>query len=186
MRSFEEDIATAVAFHGHLCSGQIIGVRMARFALDYFGIEDPAHYKDLLAFAESNRCLADPAVSIAKCNPGRKHLTMYDFGKQAVTYYDTKSGRAIRLSNKSKVQRNDDEDILEFFAAIPDEDLFYVQVVELLHIPDEYDLPGKPKRVVICDECGEKVLDNRDVEVDSRTLCKICAKQASYYRVIGE
>jgi hypothetical protein len=28
---------------------------MARFALDYFGFDNAAHYKDLLAFAESNR-----------------------------------------------------------------------------------------------------------------------------------
>jgi formylmethanofuran dehydrogenase subunit E len=185
MGSFEEDLATAVAFHGHLCAGQIIGVRMARYALDYFGIEDPAHYKDLLAFAESNRCLADPTISIAKCNPGRKRLTLFDLGRQAVTYYDTQSGKAIRLSSKSKAERGEDQDLLEFFAAISDEDLFDVQEVELLHIPDEYDLPGKPKRVVVCERCGEKVLDNRDVEVDGRILCKVCAGQAAYYRVVG-
>jgi formylmethanofuran dehydrogenase subunit E len=185
MSSFEEDLATAVAFHGHLCAGQITGVRMARYALKHFGIDDPAHYKDLLAFTESNRCLADPTVSIAKCNPGRKHLTMFDFGKQAVTYYDTQSGKAIRLSSKSKMERDEGEDLLEFYNAISDEDLFDVKEVELLHIPDEYDLPGKPKRIVVCEQCGERVLDNRDVEVDGRILCRVCAEQASYYRVIG-
>ena len=28
MRSFEEDLNRAIAFHGHLCGGQITGVRM--------------------------------------------------------------------------------------------------------------------------------------------------------------
>jgi formylmethanofuran dehydrogenase subunit E len=181
--SFDEDLAKAVAFHGHLCAGQIIGVRMARYALDYFGIDDAAHYKDLLAYTESNRCLADPTVSVAGCNPGRKRLTMFDYGKQAVTYYDTQSGKAIRLSSKPKAQRSDDEDLLEFFNAITDEDLFNVEKVELLHIPDEYDLPGKPKRAVTCESCGEKVLDNRDVELDGRLLCKVCAGVGGYYKV---
>ena len=48
MRSFEEDLSRAIAFHGHLCGGQITGVRMARYALKYFGIEDPDHYRDRL------------------------------------------------------------------------------------------------------------------------------------------
>ena len=43
MRSFEEDLSRAITFHGHLCGGQITGVRMARYALKYFGIEDPDH-----------------------------------------------------------------------------------------------------------------------------------------------
>ena len=43
MRSFEEDLNRAIAFHGHLCGGQITGVRMTRYALKYFGIDDPAH-----------------------------------------------------------------------------------------------------------------------------------------------
>lgn len=50
MRSFEEDLSRAITFHGHLCGGQITGVRMARYALKYFGIEDPDHYRDLIVY----------------------------------------------------------------------------------------------------------------------------------------
>ena len=52
MRSFEEDLSRAITFHGHLCGGQITGVRMARYALKYFGIEDPDHYRDLIVYVE--------------------------------------------------------------------------------------------------------------------------------------
>ena len=54
-RTFEEDLDRAVAFHGHLCGGQVIGTRMARLALGYFHIEDPDTYRDLIAFVECDR-----------------------------------------------------------------------------------------------------------------------------------
>lgn len=41
MRTFDEDIERAISFHGHLCGGQLTGVRMARYALNYFGMKIP-------------------------------------------------------------------------------------------------------------------------------------------------
>ena len=38
-RTFDEDLERAISFHGHLCGGQLTGVRMARYALRYFGIK---------------------------------------------------------------------------------------------------------------------------------------------------
>ena len=70
MRSFEEDLNRAIAFHGHLCGGQITGVRMARYALKYFGIDDPDHYRDLIVYAECDRCLTDAIMVVTGCHPG--------------------------------------------------------------------------------------------------------------------
>ena len=48
MRSFWEDLDASRAFHGHLCSGMVLGIRMARLALGELGIADPVHYRDLV------------------------------------------------------------------------------------------------------------------------------------------
>lgn len=38
---FEKLLDESVALHGHLCAGQVIGVRMGMLALSKLGINDP-------------------------------------------------------------------------------------------------------------------------------------------------
>lgn len=102
MRSFEEDLSRAITFHGHLCGGQITGVRMARYALKYFGIDDPDHYRDLIVYVECDRCLTDAIMVVIGCHPGKRRMKCLDFGKQAATFFDLKRNEAIRLVNVSE------------------------------------------------------------------------------------
>jgi formylmethanofuran dehydrogenase subunit E len=183
-RSFDEDLKKAIAYHGHLCAGQVIGTRISRVALEYFGIEDGEEYRDLVAFVEADRCLADAVTSIAGCHIGKRRLKWHDYGKMAASFYDINSGKAIRIASINNEKAAPDDDLVEFFNRFSDSEMFRVQEVEL--DIDEYDLPGRPKRSVYCESCGEKVLDNRDVEVDGKALCKVCAGEKPYYQVIGE
>jgi formylmethanofuran dehydrogenase subunit E len=183
-RSFEQDLEKAIAYHGHLCGGQVIGTRIARVALAYLGIEDAEKYRDLIAFVEADRCIADAVSTVANCQIGRRRLKWYDYGKMAASFYDMKSGKAIRVSSIGRERAADGEDIVAFFNRFSDRELFRVQEVEI--DLDEYDLPGKPLRSVFCDSCGEKVMDNRDVQLEGKTLCKVCAGQPAYYRIVGE
>ena len=41
MKSFDEYVRDAEQAHGHLCAGQILGVRMAMLGLEKLGITDP-------------------------------------------------------------------------------------------------------------------------------------------------
>lgn len=104
-----------------------------------------------------------------------------DFGKQAATFYDIQSGKAIRLTNISE-KAPKDCDLKEWFAKRSDEDLFKVEQVRV-HISDN-DLPGRPRQVAVCDRCGEQVTDGREVHTDAgETLCRNCA-QGSYYDLL--
>lgn len=104
-----------------------------------------------------------------------------DFGKQAATFYDIQSGKAIRMTNISeKAPKNCD--LREWFAAKTDEDLFKVEQVRV-HIT-ENDLPGRPRQVTVCGRCGEQVTDGREVKTgQGEVLCRNCA-QGSYYDVL--
>lgn len=179
-RTFEEDLALAVAYHGHLCAGQVLGTRIARMGLAHFGIEEPESYRDLIAFVEADRCLADAVCSVAKCNIGRRRLKWFDYGKMAATFYDIKSDSAIRISSIGQARPAPGEDLVEFYSQFSDEEFFRVQDV-VVNI-DEFDLPGKPKAHAVCEKCGERVLDNRHVIEDRRMLCKACAGLPIYYR----
>ena len=181
-RTFEEDLERAIDFHGHLCAGQILGTRMSRIGLTHFGIEAGEDYQDLIVFVEADRCVADTMISVAGCRIGRRRLKWYDFGKMAATFYDIQSNSAIRITAVNESRPGDNEDIIEFYQAISDEDMFKIEQVEV--VMDKYDLPGKPLRHTICEECNEKILDGRDLEVAGRVLCKHCAGEPTYYRVI--
>lgn len=181
--TFEEDLDRAVAFHGHLCAGQVIGVRMARLALSYFGIDDPAAYRDLVAFAECDRCLTDALISVARCNLGRRRLKWYDYGVMSATFYDMATGRAIRISQPQGNKCPHGVDPIAFFADKSDFDLFNVDEVEIPELT-EADLPGGKRKGVTCETCGELVHDGRHVERDGHILCKKCAGEKVYYREI--
>ena len=184
IRSFEEDLAIAIEYHGHLCAGQILGTRVSRLALKYFGIEEPETYKELIAFIEADRCIADAVSSVTRNNIGRRRLKFHDYGKMAATFYDMTSKKAIRIVSVGTLRPAQGEDQIAFFNQLSDSELFSLYEVEVKL--DEYDLPGRPLKSVICASCGEKVMDNRDVLVDGETLCKVCAGQPSYYQIIKQ
>lgn len=182
MKTFDEDLERAVSFHGHLCGGQMTGVRMARYALRYFDIDNPDTFRDLIVFVECDRCLTDAIMVVTNCHPGKRRMKCLDFGKQAATFYNMQTGEAIRLTNISE-KCPKDADLKAWFAAKSDKDLFKVQRVEV-DLTD-LDLPGKPKQVCRCELCGEQVTDGREIVTDAGiTLCRGCAG-ANYYRVLA-
>jgi formylmethanofuran dehydrogenase subunit E len=182
MKSFEQDLEEAVKFHGHLCAGQILGVRMTRMALRKLGIEEPEKYKDLVVYVEADRCLADAVMVVAKCNMGRRRLKWIDYGKMAATFVDIAKNKAIRVGPKDvKVDVKQGEDLVKAWAAWSDEDAF--SAVEVTVDIPAGDLPGNPIKTIVCSKCGEKVHDGRSVTVDGAELCRACANGA-YYKIL--
>ena len=183
MNTFQQDLDEATLYHGHLCSGQIVGVRMARFALKMLGIDDPKVFRDLVVYVECDRCLTDAIGTVTGCKLGRRNLKWMDYGKSAATFLNIETGEAIRLFSKKKTKPAEDADLVEFFNVIPDEDLFGFYHVKVHYSPD--DLPGKPlSDAIACPKCGERVIDGRQVLVDGVFMCKACAYGA-YYDIAG-
>lgn len=180
-RSFREDLDDAIAFHGHLCGGQLIGTRIARYALDYFGAYDSEEKPDLIAFVEADRCLADAISAVTRLSLGKRRLKWMDYGKMAATFYNIKTGEAIRI-HTTNIRPSDDEDKIAFYEALPDDELIVTQKVKV-HITPE-DLPGKPKHTITCASCGERVHDGREVTRDGQSYCKACAGEPVYYSII--
>ena len=64
---FEQLLAESVRMHGHLCAGQVLGVRMSLLGLQEAGILDPKgkDRKNLIVFVEMDRC------AIERLSPSR-------------------------------------------------------------------------------------------------------------------
>ena len=102
VKSLDEYLRDAERAHGHLCAGQVLGVRMAMLGLQKLGIEDP-HGNDrkrLVTFVEIDRCATDAVAVVTGCRLGKRALKFRDWGKVAATFVDVSNGKAIRVAAK--------------------------------------------------------------------------------------
>src|SRR5271168_3080331 len=102
MPTLDELLEEAKVAHGHLCAGQILGVRLAMLGCKRLGIEEPRgkDRKRLVTFVEIDRCATDAVGVVTGCRLGKRALKFRDWGKVAATFVDTRSGKAIRIAAK--------------------------------------------------------------------------------------
>jgi len=195
MKSLEEYLVLAEQSHGHMCPGQVLGVRMAMLGLRELGIEDPIrHRKRLLTYVEIDRCATDGVSLVTGCRLGKRSLKFVDYGKVAATFVDLEAGRAVRVlareDSRAKAKQmfpelaNESKQQLEAYKVMADADLFVVQPVRVAPRPE--DLPGRSRSRVACDACGEGINDGRERAVNGRVLCRSCAGESYYERVTSD
>ena len=187
---FAKHLDAAVAFHGHLCLGQVIGVRLAMFGLHLVGISDPlgADRKKLIVFVEIDRCAADAIMTVTGSRVGRCSHKIVDNGKMAATFLNLETGVAFRLFSQPDVEAKalalcphleEKAAQMQAYREMEDAELFEVLPVR---VPIKCEnMPGKPTRKVRCEACGELVLDCRDVQANGQVLCRPCATGTTYY-----
>lgn len=171
----------ATAYHGHLCSGQAIGVKMALYAIELLDLGVKEDYKNLKIYVETDRCIADSIMSVTGCKAGKRRFVFLDYGKTACSFINMDTGEGYRIYRKSCIYPPEGEDIAQFFADLKNEELFSVKKIEI-EIRAE-DRPGKPIGATSCDLCGEEIIDRKELVKDGKTMCKNCAGK-SYYRVL--
>jgi formylmethanofuran dehydrogenase subunit E len=183
MKTLDQYLELAAVAHGHLCAGQVLGVRLAMLGLQELGIEDPiAERKRIVTYVEIDRCATDAVALVSNCRLGKRALKFRDWGKVAATFVDLKTGRAVRIAAKesSKQVARDmfpemakDAGQQKAYAALSNEVLFDKQWVKVEVLPE--DLPGFKGPRVVCAECGEGINFKREVVVEGRTICRGCA-----------
>ena len=188
MKTLDEYLQLAAVTHGHLCAGQVLGVRLAMLGLRELGITDPiAERKRIVTYVEIDRCMTDAIGLVANCRLGKRALKFRDWGKVAATFVDLQTGRAIRIAAKEsskEIARNMFPDMTKdagqqkAYAELSEEVLFdkkWVKVEVKAH-----DLPGYKGPRVVCAECGEGINFAREVLQDGRTLGRACAGETYY------
>jgi formylmethanofuran dehydrogenase subunit E len=184
MEDYDYFVKKVKEFHGGICVGIALGTRMTLAAMRHLGLDPYQKSKNIIAYAEIDRCMTDAVMVITGCSLGRRSLKHVDYGKFAMTLVNQKTGRAVRAIVKQVFSNQGDKDkVLRQIASIPDEELVTLQDVEVT-IP-EYDLPGSPRKTAVCHACGERVMDGRDVVRDGITFCQGCAA-GTYYTEVKE
>jgi formylmethanofuran dehydrogenase subunit E len=180
----------AAQAHGHLCAGQILGLRMALHGVKLLGLDDPTvkDRKRLVSFVEIDRCMTDAIGVVTGCRLGKRALKFRDFGKAAATFCDLQENRAVRLAARESAKerarvlfpeltdRNQQQ--MHAYRTMPDEELFSIEWVRVT-IGAE-DLPGYKAPRIVCAQCGEGVSFRREVIREGRVLCRACAGDRYY------
>jgi formylmethanofuran dehydrogenase subunit E len=185
MKTFDEYVQLAGVAHGHICAGQILGLRLAIYGMNLLGIEDPAgrDRKRLVTFVEIDRCATDAITVVTGCRLGKRALKFRDFGKMAATFCDLQHDRAVRIAAKdSSKQRakelyphieNKNEAQMLAYREMPEEELFSVQWVRVPLGPEE--MPGYKAGRIVCEKCAESIAFRREIVQNGRVLCRSCA-----------
>src|SRR5579875_2566248 len=141
MESMDELLREAEAAHGHLCAGQVLGVRMAMLGCRRLGLTDPCGHdrKRPVTFIEIDRCATDAIGVVTGCRLGKRALKFRDWGKMAATFLDLQTGRAIRIvaleSSKQRARElypgilDKNQQQMKAYREMDDEELFAEQWV---------------------------------------------------------
>jgi formylmethanofuran dehydrogenase subunit E len=190
VKSLEEYVDLAARAHGHMCAGQILGLRMAIYGMKLLGIEDPAgrDRKRLVTFVEIDRCATDAIPIVTGCRLGKRALKFRDFGKVAATFCDLKADRAVRVVARETAKQRarelhpeidgKNQQQMRAYRELADAELFAEQWVRVTLGAEEF--PGYKGERRVCDECGEGINFKREVVRDGRVLCKACAGERYY------
>lgn len=194
MQGFEELLEECGRLHGHLCAGQLLGVRMALLGCGLLGVEDPkgVDRKILIVWVEIDRCVADAVSAVTGVRLGKRSLKFFDYGKVAATFLNSKTGEAVRIValDESRaladarypwIEEKKERQFRAYKEAL-DEELFKVERVRVNY--SQMDAPGRPRARVSCSICGEGINDGREVMGEgSLALCRPCAGESYYQRL---
>jgi formylmethanofuran dehydrogenase subunit E len=194
MKTLKEYLDDAAVAHGHLCAGQVLGVRMAMLGLRKLGLEEPQgkDRKRIVTFVEIDRCATDAVMVVTGCRLGKRALKFRDWGKVAATFVDMETGKAVRVSARESSKalaksmhpeiENKNQQQMLAYQEMADDQLFQTQWVHVELPPEE--LPGYKGERTVCSRCGEGINFRREVRHGAKVLCRGCAGERYYEPII--
>lgn len=196
MKDFETLLQSSAEAHGHLCPGQVVGVRMAMLGCRLIGLDNPTsreQIKKFIVYVEMDRCAADALSHVTGVKLGRRSLKFMDYGIMAATFVHLQSEAAYRIVSTEEARdlapvyapevAGKYPQQLEAYKRMPDSVLFRVQQVRVA--VNELDLPGPTRHKTACTRCGQVVRDGREVLVDGEPCCAPCA-HGGYFEFIRD
>ncbi|GAB4337441.1 MAG: FmdE family protein [Candidatus Abyssubacteria bacterium] len=195
--SFDE----AAQFHGHVCPGLAMGYRVATKAMELLGVTRPRD-EELVAVVENDTCAVDAIQLVTGCTFGKGNLLFKDYGKGGFSFFAREKGKAYRISYRDFPTLPGDDGArmeelkkkIHFEQSATEEErreygtLRQKLIHHMLACPAEGLLkwtplaaqPPKPARIrpsIVCEKCGEQVMETRIRKVGGKNLCIPCAEQ---------
>jgi formylmethanofuran dehydrogenase subunit E len=205
---YDKLLIKAAQIHGHYCPGLAMGVMAGTYAIQKFNVKSDG-LEDLLAIVETNNCFSDGIQFVTACTFGNNSLIFRDYGKTAFTLIQRgKSG--IKISVKKDAKKSMQKISPEFsqsyeivvknkkhsdsetqrFKKLGLEKAFAIlnlDITDIFKIEDtETVLPeyAPSHESIICELCGENVMEIRIINKNSQQLCIPCG-EGNYFQLDG-
>ena len=176
------EYADIIEFHGHSCPGLAIGFRLATAAMNGLGVTR-SDDEELFAVVESDACGVDALQCVTGCTFGKGNLLFRDYGKHAYRLFSRQKKRGVRVLFHGRgipPELREDKPAFAERIMIEEQDA----IVSVVEIPYEELQTARVRNSVICDGCGESVMDSRLSEVGDRNFCIPCANYQTEQEMI--
>lgn len=185
-------------FHGHKCPAMPMGLRVSLAAMEALGVEQRAGGGELVALVELDSdhcatCFADGVQAATGCTFGKGNIQKLYYGKWGLTLIDRRQNKAVRVVPLAEVMAANKK--TEFMAkrkvGVPptmiSEEISQPLVDRVMNMPGEqlykisevfdYTWEAAPHTFesVICDKCGEMVVERNARNQGGRVLYIPCA-----------
>ena len=189
----QKSIDDAITFHGHSCPGLVIGIRAAELALQLLDRPAPT---EMVTVTETDMCGVDAIQVLTGCTYGKGNLIHRDLGKTAFSFFDRRNGRGFRLvfnpaargpANDEYIRLTDkvaagtasasDHERIAAHRAEEQKRLLALDPDDMFHVSPLQARPPRPARILkslICESCGESVMESRTRRLGGSTLCIPC------------
>jgi formylmethanofuran dehydrogenase subunit E len=152
------------------------------------GLTLPRKDKRLLIIVETDGCFADGIAAATGCSMGHRTLRLEDYGKIAATFVDVRTETAVRIAPQPHIRQK------AHTYAPGEKKRYYAQLIGYQHMPDHELLTIQPVRLSIpvrqivsrngvrvnCTQCGEEIINQREILQAGRPYCLACATPAYY------
>ena len=185
-------------FHGHKCPAMPNGLRVAEAAMNKLGVERTGDsYLHAIVELGKNHCatcFADGVQVITGCTFGKGNIERSHKGKWGLTLIDKRTNKAVRAYPKASAMMQTKE--TSFFkdyrekgvppTQVPDE-VVQPLVEKVMNAPQEMIMKvsevfdyqwQEPKHTyssIVCESCGEMVIEKYTIKKNGKTICKDCA-----------
>ncbi len=193
----KELLAFGQKFHGHKCPAMPMGLRVGLAAMEKLGVEHApdGQLEAILELDEEHcaTCFADGVQVATGCTYGKGNIKRLGYGKWGLTLVDKKTKRAIRVVAKaeammkskqskfmeqrksgipaSQVPAEVADPLVEMVSNTPDELLLNIGEV----FTKEWKEPAHTFESVVCDQCGEMVVERNARLKEGKVLCIPCS-----------
>jgi formylmethanofuran dehydrogenase subunit E len=176
--------------HSHLCPRQILGARMGLYGIKTLQLEPNCSNKRLFVIAETDGCFIDGISAATNCAIGHRTLRAVDYGKVAASFIDTQTNHAVRIAPALDIRERADIYAptapsrylaqMQAYQSMPDDEMFTIQYITLnINLAQ---IVSNPELRVHCQQCGEEVMNEREVRQNGMTLCRACTG-ITYYEL---
>ena len=173
MKTWED----CVAFHGHECGGLTIGYKASLYAIELVDIKF-SEDEELVCISENDACGVDAIQTMLGCSIGKGNLLFHMRGKQAFSFYNRTSNRAIRLVLKDKPEGMTRAESFEYYQRSEPRDMFDVKKPHIA-VPD----CAKIFESYTCECCGEVTGANWIRLEGGKKLCLDCCDKYNRFDV---